>query len=463
MTDATHDVLVIGGGPGGYVAAIRAAQLGLNVGLVEKETGLGGTCLRVGCIPSKAMLESSNLLHEAQTNFAVHGIKVSGLSLDLAAMLARKEQIVSTMMRGIDSLIKNNKITRYAGHGKFTAPGTVSVEAGKTTTTLQAKHIIIATGSNVATLPGVKPDGDRVGTSTEALCYTEVPKHLVVIGGGYIGMELGSVWRRLGSKVTVLEFLDRILPGTDAEVAGEAFKIFKKQGFEFRLGTKVLSAKSEKKQAVVEVEGGDPVTCDRVLLAVGRTPNTANLGLEAIGLTLDPRGRIPINDHFQTPVSGVYAVGDVVRGPMLAHKAEEEGIACVDQIVTGYSHVNYDVIPAVVYTHPEIAAVGRTEEQLKEANVVYNKGMFPFRANARARTLQDVDGYVKILADASTDRILGVHIIGPRAGELIAEATAAMEYGASSEDLFRTCHSHPTLSEVVKEAAMAVHKRAIHM
>lgn len=465
MADATYDLVIIGGGPGGYVAAIRAAQLGLSVACIEKETGMGGTCLRVGCIPSKAMLESSHLLHEAQNNYAVHGIKVSSVSLDLAAMLARKERIVSTMMAGIDGLLKNNKITRYTGHGKFTGPGMVSIESekDKSVTQIQSKHIIIATGSNVATLPGVKPDGDRVGSSTEALNYTDVPKHLVVIGGGYIGLELGSVWKRLGSKVTVLEFLDRILPGTDAEVAGEAFKIFKKQGFEFRLSTKVLSAKSEKKQAVVQIEGGDPVTCDRVLLAVGRVPNTTGLGLEAIGLTLDPRGRIPINDHFQTPVSGVYAIGDVVRGPMLAHKAEEEGIACVDQIVTGYSHVNYDVIPAVVYTHPEIAAVGRTEEQLKEAGLVYNKGLFPFRANARARTLQDVDGYVKILADAQTDRILGVHIIGPRAGDLISEAAAAMEYGASSEDLFRTCHAHPTLSEVMKEAAMAVHKRAIHI
>lgn len=458
-----HDLVVIGGGPGGYIAAIRAAQLGMNVGIIEKESKLGGTCLRVGCIPSKAMLESSYAFYEAQNNLAAHGVKVSGVSLDLPTMLARKDKVVATLATGIDGLLKKHKITRYLGTGRFDGPGKVIVESGKDSTTLLAKNIIIATGSKVANLPGVKPDGDRVGTSTEALSYTDVPKHIVVIGGGYIGLEMSSVWRRLGAKVTVLEFLDRILPGLDLEIANEAYKIFQKQGFEFRLGTKVLEAKSEKKQAVVKFEGGDPITCDRVLLAVGRAPNTEGLGLESIALKLDDRGRIPINDHFQTMIPNVYAIGDVVRGPMLAHKAEEEGAACADAIAGKYCHINYDVIPAVVYTHPEIASVGKTEDQLQQEKIAYNKGKFPFMANGRARTLNDTDGFVKILADAATDRVLGVHIIGPRAGDLIAEAAAAMEFGASSEDIFRTCHSHPTLSEAVKEAALAVHKRTLSM
>lgn len=456
-----HDLVVIGGGPGGYIAALRAAQLGMNAAVIEKEPKLGGTCLRVGCIPSKAMLESSYLYHETQNNLAVHGVKVSGVSLDLAAMLARKDKVVTTLAAGIDGLLKKAKITRYLGTGRIDGVGKVVVENGKEVTTLAAKNIIIATGSKVANLPGVKPDGDRVGTSTEALAYTEVPKHIVVIGGGYIGLEMSSVWRRLGAKVTVLEFLDRILPGIDEEVAKEAYKIFQRQGFEFRLGTKVLEAKSEKKQAVVRFEGGDPITCDRVLLAVGRAPNTEGVGLDSIGLKLDERGRIPIDDHFRTAVPGVYAIGDVVRGPMLAHKAEEEGAACADAIAGKYCHVNYDVIPAVVYTHPEIAAVGKLEDQLQKEGIAYNKGKFPFMANGRARTLNDTEGFVKILADAKTDRVLGVHIIGPRAGDLIAEAAAAMEFGASSEDIFRTCHSHPTLSEALKEAALAVHKRTL--
>lgn len=457
----SHDLIVIGGGPGGYIAAIRAAQLGMNVGIIEKESRLGGTCLRVGCIPSKAMLESSHAFHDASHNLAVHGVKVSGVTLDLAAMLARKEKVVATLAAGIDGLMKNHKITRYLGLGKLAGPGAVVVDDGKSQTQLSAKNIILATGSKVANLPGVAPDGDRVGTSTEALSYTEVPQHLVVIGGGYIGLEMSSVWRRLGAKVTVLEYLDRILPGIDLEIAAEAQKIFTKQGFEFRLKTKVVEAKSEKKQAVVRVEGGDPITCDRVLLAVGRAPMTEGLGLETVGLKLDERGRVPINDHFQTPVAGIYAIGDIVRGPMLAHKAEEEGVACADAIAGKYCHLNYDVIPAVVYTHPEIGTVGKIEEQLKQEGTPYKKGKFPFLANGRARTLNDTDGFVKILAHEKTDRVLGVHIIGPRAGDLIAEAAAAMEFGASAEDIFRTCHSHPTLSEALKEAALAVHKRTL--
>jgi dihydrolipoamide dehydrogenase len=455
-----HDLVIIGGGPGGYTAALRAAQLGLNVGIIEKEAKMGGTCLRVGCIPSKAMLESSQVYYDAKTTLAAHGVKATGVSLDLPTMLARKEQVVTTLAGGIDGLLKKAKVTRYVGMGAFTGLGSVVVTNGKERTELTAKNVIIATGSKVAHLPTVKPDGDRVGTSTEALAYTEVPGHLVVIGGGYIGLEMSSVWRRLGAKVTVVEYLDRILPGIDLEIANEAHKIFKKQGFEFILGAKVLEAKSEKKQAIVRYEGGQ-ITCDRVLLAVGRAPNTEGLGLETIGLKLEERGRIAIDDHFKTAVPGVYAIGDVVRGPMLAHKAEEEGVACADAIAGKYCHVNYDVIPAVVYTHPEIGTVGQTEEQLKERNIAYNKGKFPFLANGRARTLNDTDGFVKILAAAEGDRVLGVHIIGPRAGDLIAEAAAAMEFGASSEDIFRTCHSHPTLSEAVKEAALAVHKRTL--
>jgi dihydrolipoamide dehydrogenase len=455
-----HDLVVIGGGPGGYTAALRAAQLGMNVGIIEKEPKMGGTCLRVGCIPSKAMLESSQVYYDAKTTMAAHGVKATGVSLDLPIMLTRKEQVVATLAGGIDGLLKKAKITRYVGTGAFTGLGQVVVTNGNEKTELTAKNVIIATGSKVAHLPTVKPDGDRVGTSTEALSYTEVPNHLVVIGGGYIGLEMSSVWRRLGAKVTVVEYLDRILPGIDLEIANEAHKIFKKQGFEFILGAKVLEAKSEKKQATVRYEGGQ-ITCDRVLLAVGRAPNLEGLGLEAISLKSDERGRIAIDDQFRTTVPGVFAIGDVVRGPMLAHKAEEEGVACADAIAGKYSHVNYDVIPAVVYTHPEIGTVGKTEEQLKEQGIAYNKGKFPFLANGRARTLNDTDGFVKILAAAEGDRVLGVHIIGPRAGDLIAEAAAAMEFGASSEDIFRTCHSHPTLSEAVKEAALAVHKRTL--
>lgn len=462
MPEATHDLVVIGGGPGGYTAALRAAQFGMNVALIEKEPKLGGTCLRVGCIPSKAMLESSQLYHDAQSSFATHGVELAGISLNLAQMLKRKEQIVSTLAAGIDGLVKKGKITRYKGAGRFDGPGKLVVE-GQDNVEIQARWVIIATGSKVATLPGVKPDGQRVCTSTEALAFTEVPKHLVVIGGGYIGLEMGSVWRRLGSKVTVLEFLDRILPGTDLEVANEAHKIFKKQGFEFRLGTKVLAARTEGSQAIVECEGQEPISCDQVLLAVGRQPYTEGLGLETIGLNLDERGKIPVNDHFQTSVASVYAIGDVIRGPMLAHKAEEEGVAVVDYLKTGYCHINYDVIPSVVYTHPEIAAVGRTEEQLSKDGVKFKKGKFPFMANGRARTLNDTDGFVKILAEEFSDRILGVHIVGNRAGDLIQEAATAMEFGASSEDLFRTCHAHPSLSEAVKEAALAVHGRTLSL
>ena len=468
-----HDLIVIGAGPGGYVAAIRAAQLGLNVACVEREAALGGTCLRVGCIPSKALLESSERFAEARGELKDHGVKVSNVELDLATLLKRKDQVVGMNTKGVEALFKKNKVTRYLGQGRIVGPGRVDVEAGtearrhagtKTDATdqLAAKHIIIATGSKSAPLKGVELDYDRIATSTEALAYSEVPGHLVVIGAGYIGLELGSVWRRLGAQVTVLEYLDRILPGMDDELATEALKLLKRQGLEFRLGCRVTAARKDGAGCVVECEGAEPVRCDRVLLAVGRLPNTDDLGLDSIGLKLDEKGRVPVDEHFATAAAGVYAIGDVIRGPMLAHKAEDEGIACVEHIVSGYGHVNYDAIPGVCYTEPEIAAVGKTEEQLKSAGVAYRKGVFPFRANGRARALGHIDGKVKILADAKTDRILGVHIIGPRAGDLIAEATVALEFGASSEDVARCSHAHPTLAECLKEAALAVDGRAIH-
>lgn len=457
-----HDLLVIGAGPGGYVAAIRAAQLGLNVGCVEKESALGGTCLRIGCIPSKAMLESSELFAEAKSKFAAHGLKISGLELDLPAMLKRKDQVVTMLTKGIEGLFKKNKVTRYSGAASFVGPRAVEVTGKEGKTTITAKNIIIATGSKPALLPGIELDGDRVGTSTEALSYPDVPKHLVVIGAGYIGLELGSVWLRLGAKVTVVEYLDRILPGMDSEIAAEAKKIFEKQGFEFRLGKKVTAARAKDGGAIVECEGDEPIACDRVLVSVGRKANTDGLNLEKAGVKLDARGRIEVDPHFATSAPGIFAIGDVIAGPMLAHKAEEEGVACAEQLVKGHGHVDYATIPGVCYTHPEIGSVGLTEEQLKEQGVPYRKGSFPFRANGRAQSLGQLDGRVKILAHEKTDRILGVHIIGPRAGELIAEAVTAMAFGASSEDLARVCHAHPTLPEAIKEAALAVDGRAIH-
>ena len=454
----SFDLLVIGAGPGGYVAAIRAAQLGLSTACVEKEKALGGTCGRVGCIPSKVLLESSERYAEVARGLDRHGIKVAKLELDLAAMLKRKDDVVKASTAGVDFLFKKWNVERLTGHAKIVAPGRVAVGGEE----FGAKHILIATGSVSAPLKGVEIDGDRIGTSTEALSWPEVPGHLVVIGAGAIGLELGSVWQRLGSKVTVLEYLDRILPGTDTEIAAEAQKLFAKQGLEFRLGMRVTGARTKAKQAVVECDGTDPVAADRVLLAVGRAPNTDGLGLESVAITLDTRGRIPVNAHFETSTAGIYAIGDVIAGPMLAHKAEEEGVACVERIATGYGHVNYDAIPSVVYTHPEVASVGKAEEELKAANTPYRKGSFPFRANGRARSLGDSDGRVKMLAHAETDRVLGVHILGPRAGDLIAEAAVAIEFGASSEDLARACHAHPTLAEAIKEAALAVDGRSIH-
>jgi dihydrolipoamide dehydrogenase len=456
-----HDLVVIGAGPGGYVAAIRAAQLGMNVACIEKESALGGTCLRVGCIPSKALLESSHLYHMARHELGAHGIRVGECAFDLAAMLKRKDQVVDQLTKGVDSLFRKNKITRYTGHGRLAGRGKVTVE-GPERVEIAAKHVILAPGSKPFLLPGVAVDGVNVGTSTEALCYDKIPERLVVIGGGYIGLELGSVWNRLGSKVTVIEFLDRLMAGVDSELAESARKIFAKQGLDLKLKTKVVEAKYDGKQCVVRCEGIDPITCDKVLLSVGRVPNTDDVGLDTVGIELDNKRRIPVDSHLRTTAPDVYAIGDCIAGPMLAHKAEEEGVAAAEFIATGYGHVNYDAIPSVVYTEPEIASVGKTEDELKSSGREYKKGNFPFSINGRAKGLNQTEGYVKILADAKTDRVLGVHIIGPRAGDLIAEAAAAMEFGASAEDVARTCHAHPTLSEVVKEAALSVAGRAIH-
>jgi len=460
MVSKEHQVVIIGAGPGGYVAAIRAAQLGLDAACVEREAALGGTCLRIGCIPSKALLESSERFWEAKNRLGTHGVRVGDVTLDLAAMMKRKEQIVTTLTRGVDSLFKKNKVTRYAGTARFIGQHQLALEGvGE----VKSKAIIIATGSRPSSLPGVVVDGERVVTSTEALAFREVPSHLVVIGAGYIWLELGSAWRRLGAKVTVLEFLDRILPGMDTEIAAEAKKVFEKQGIEFRLQSKVTAARVEGERCTVECEGAEPLKCDRVLVAVGRVPQTDRLGLDTVGIKSDGKGFIPVNERYVTSAEGVYAIGDVIGAPMLAHKAEEEGIACVEYLAGQTGRVNYDAIAGVVYTHPEIASVGKTEEQLKAAGVEYRKGIFPFRANGRARTLDQVEGMIKILADAKIDRILGVHIIGPQAGELINEAAAAISFAASSEDLARTCHAHPTLGEALREAALAVAGRAIHM
>ncbi|MEO1237273.1 MAG: dihydrolipoyl dehydrogenase [Planctomycetota bacterium] len=464
MADQTHDLLVIGAGPAGYVAAIRGAQLGLDVACVDKgEVGgkpaLGGTCLRVGCIPSKALLDSSERYEDATRHFADHGITVGDIRLDVSKMLARKDGVVKTLTGGISSLFKKNKVKNYHGTASFNEDRTVQVGKDKIT----AEHVIIATGSVPATLPGVDLSQDRVDTSTDAIAYPEVPKKLVVIGAGVIGLELGSVWRRLGSEVTVLEYLDRILPGMDDELAAESLKVFKKQGLKFELGSKVTGVKTTKTGVTVERDGASAVKADRVLVAVGRKPSTEGLNLNKIGLSTNARGQIEVNDRFETGVPGVYAVGDCVPGPMLAHKAEEEGVACVEMIATGHGHIDYHTVPSVVYTHPEIASVGFTEEQLKEEGRPYSKGVFPFMANGRARAIDQPQGMVKMLCDALTDRVIGVHIIGKSAGDLIAECATSMAFGATSEDIARACHAHPTLNEAVKEAALGVAGRAIHI
>jgi dihydrolipoamide dehydrogenase len=464
-----YDVIVIGTGPGGYECAIRAAQLGLKTGVVEKNATFGGTCLNIGCIPSKALLHASELYEEAGENFGKMGIKVGKPAVDLAAMLKYKQGNVDANVNGVAFLFKKNKIDAFHGTGRITAPGKIEVKAddGKTQI-VETKNIIIATGSDVARLNGIAIDEKRVVSSTGALDLTQVPQKLVVVGAGIIGMELGSVWRRLGAQVTVVEFLDHILPGIDGEVARTFHRLQQKQGIEFKLSSKVAGVDTSGKTLKVKVEpaaGGaaETLEADIVLVAIGRVPYTDGLGLEAVGAKKDHRGRVVIDSHFRTNVAGLYAIGDAVAGPMLAHKAEEEGVAAAEIIAGQAGHVNYDVIPNVVYTKPEIASVGKTEEELKGAGVAYNVGKFPFTANARARANLATDGFVKILADAKTDRVLGVHILGPDAETMIAEAAIAMEFGAAAEDIARTCHAHPTLSEAIKEAAMSVDKRAINI
>ncbi|MCA9193912.1 MAG: dihydrolipoyl dehydrogenase [Planctomycetales bacterium] len=454
-----HDVVVVGGGPGGYVAAIRAAQLGFNTACIDENPVFGGTCLRVGCIPSKALLESTHLYHEAQEQFNHHGIRVSGIQMDLASMMARKNKVVDQLTSGIAMLLKRNKVTAYNQRAKLIGTDTLQLPNGSQ---IRAKHIILATGSQPATMKGIDLDGSLIGDSTSALAYEQVPGRLVVIGGGYIGLELGSVWNRLGSQVTVLEAMERICPGLDQEIGQIAHRTFEKQGIQIRTKCWVESAQVIGKECVVQCKGMEPMRCDRVLLSTGRIPCSRDLGLEAVGIETDRRGFVPVNENFQTAVEGIYAIGDLIGGAMLAHKASEEGIVCVERIAGMKTHVNYGAIPAIVYTHPEIASVGKTEEQLKSEGVNYVKGICPYGASGRALALGETAGRVKILADVKTDRVLGVHIIGARAGDLIAEATAAMEFGASSEDIARCCHAHPTLSELLHEAAMAISKRAIH-
>jgi dihydrolipoamide dehydrogenase len=465
----TYDLIVIGSGPGGYVCAIRAAQLGMKTAVVEKDATFGGTCLNVGCIPSKAMLHASELYEETGDSFAEMGIKVGKPSMDLPALHKYRLQNVESNVKGVDFLFKKNKIEAFRGVGRISAPGKVEVKSGDgKTQTLETKAIVIATGSDVARLNGIDIDEKRIVSSTGALELANVPRKLLVVGAGIIGMELGSVWRRLGAEVTVVEFLDHILPGIDSEVARQFHRIQQRQGIAFKLSSKVTGVDASGKMLKVKVEpvdGGaaETIEADVVLVAIGRVPYTDGLGLEAAGVKKDNRDRVIVDPHYKTNVDGIFAIGDVIAGPMLAHKAEEEGVAVAEILASQAGHVNYEVIPNVVYTQPEIASVGKSEEELKAAGVTYNAGKFPFSANARARANLATEGFVKILADAKTDRVLGVHILGPDAETMIAEAAMAMEFGAASEDIARTCHAHPTLSEAMKEAALAVAKRAINM
>jgi len=463
-----YDLVVIGSGPGGYVCAIRAAQLGMKVAVVEKEQTFGGTCLNIGCIPSKALLHASERYEEAGHMLARMGINVGAPRLDLAAMMAFKDEGVDGNVKGVAFLFKKNKIDSRIGAGRILAPGKVEVAANGKSETLDTKAIVIATGSDVARLKGIDIDEKRIVSSTGALVLDKVPERLLVVGAGVIGLELGSVWRRLGSEVIVVEFLDRILLGMDAEVCRQFQRILQKQGMTFRLASKVtaVDASGNRLKAQVEPTAGgtaETIEADVVLVAIGRVPYTDGLGLEAVGVKLDNKKRIIVDQHFQTSVPGVYALGDVIAGPMLAHKAEEEGVAVAEFLDGQAGHVNYDVIPNVVYTFPELASVGKSEEELKAAGISFNVGKFPFTANGRAKVNHTTDGFVKILADAKTDRVLGVHVLGADAGNMIAEAAVAMEFGAAAEDIARTCHAHPTLPEAVKEAALAVANRAINM
>jgi dihydrolipoamide dehydrogenase len=462
-----YDLIVIGAGPGGYVAAIRAAQLGMKAACVEKRPTLGGTCLNVGCIPSKAMLDSSEIYAQVKEKIGRHGVKVGEVGLDLGAMLGRKGKVVKANTDGISYLFKKNKVAWIQGAARLAGKGKVVVKGSDKETELEAKAILLATGSEPVELPGLPFDGKSVVSSTEALCFDKVPQHLIVIGGGYIGLELGSVWKRLGSKVSVIEFLPRLLPLSDAEIVEQLHRSLRKQGLEFHLEHKVTGAAKKGDQVVVKASGkkGDvEFTGDKVLAAVGRRPYTAGLGLKEAGVVVEERGgRVQVNENYQTSAAGIYAIGDLIHGPMLAHKAEEDGVACVERLAGRKTHVNYDTVPSVIYTWPEVASVGQTEEQLKEAGRDYKVGKFPFSANPRARCMDETEGLVKILADAKTDRVLGVHIFGPRASDMIAEAVAVMEFSGSAEDVARICHAHPTLSEAMKEAALAVDKRAIHI
>jgi len=460
----SYDVIIIGGGPGGYVCAIRAAQLGLRTACVERRATLGGTCLNIGCIPSKALLQSSENFEEAGHAFADHGVVIESVKLDLSRMMARKNEVVSANVKGVEFLFKKNKVDWLKGSGRVAGPGLVDVDG----TQYAAKHIVIATGSESVALPGVELDESAIVSSTGALELDHVPDQLVVIGGGYIGLELGSVWKRLGAEVTVIEYLDRLVPGMDAEIAKTFERVLGKQGIKFRLSTKVTGAIHGNDGVTLTVEpaqGGEAeqIKADVVLVAIGRRPHTEHLGLEEAGVALDDRGRVQVDAHYATNVAGIYAIGDVIAGPMLAHKAEEEGVALAERMAGQAGHVNYDVIPGIVYTWPEVASVGKTEDELKKLGISYKVGKFPFTANGRARAIGNTDGFVKLLADKDTDRLLGAHIIGPDAGTLIAELATAMEFGASSEDVARTCHAHPTLSEAVKEAALAVDGRALHI
>lgn len=462
VDEQNFDLVVLGAGPGGYVAAIRAAQLGMSVAVVEKEEALGGTCLRVGCIPSKALLDSSELYDQIRHKAEQHGIAVSDVSLDVGTMQGRKDEVVGSLTRGVAGLFKKNGIEWVRGFGRLAAPDRVEVEGVEGTRTLRAEHVLLASGSVPIELPFLKFDGERIIDSTGALSLPAVPGHLVVVGGGVIGMELGSVWLRLGARVTVLEAMPTILPGMDGEVVKQATRIFQKQGFELRTGTRVTGAERDGETVKVSIEGGEPIEADYVLVAVGRRPYTEGMGFEEAGIRLE-RGRIRVDERYHTGVAGIYAIGDAIGGRMLAHKAEEEGVAAVEHIAGKPGHVNYDAVANIVYTWPEIASVGRTEEELKEAGIEYRAGKFPFLANGRAKAMGEAEGFVKVLADASTDRLLGLHILGPRASDLIAEAALAMEFEASAEDVARSVAAHPTLPEAVKEAALGVGGRMIHL
>lgn len=456
------DLIVIGAGPGGYVAAIRASQLGLKVACIEKEAALGGTCLRVGCIPSKALLESSHHYYQAKKSFPKHGILATGLQVDLSAMMKRKNQVVSMLTKGVESLFRKNQITRLSGTATIAAPQTVSVTSSEGETTYRGKNILIATGSSPASLPGITFDGHRVLSSTEALELESVPQQMIIVGGGYIGLELGSVWSRLGTQVTVVEFCDRLLPNMDHDLAAEAKKLLTRQGLKFKLNCGVESVRAEATACQVTLNSGEQLTADHALIAVGRIPNTDHLGLDELGVSRDARGAITVDDRYATNVEGIYAIGDVIPGPMLAHKAEEEGVAFAEQLVTGTGHVNYQAIPGVVFTEPEIASVGQTEAELTSDQTPFRKAGFPYRANGRARATDQTDGFAKLLIDEGDGKILGAHLIGAHAGELINEVVLAMNAHRTVEELAKSCHAHPTFGEILKETALAACDRPLH-